>query len=63
MPKAGSDYICLAVIIIDCALKKSENYYPQVFLKQCNYIEKEKKVINWWHRKFFWWFWWRINFL
>ena len=39
-------YICLAVIIIDYFLKKGENYYLQVFLKQCNYIEKEKKVID-----------------
>ena len=26
------------------ALKKDENYYPQVFLKDCKYIEK--KVVS-----------------
>ena len=31
--KAGSNRTFLAVITIDSALKKEENYYPQVFLK------------------------------
>ena len=31
--KAGSNHTFLAVITIDSALKKEENYYPQVFLK------------------------------
>ena len=26
---------------MDPALKKDENYYQQVFLKECKYIEKE----------------------
>ena len=34
-------YNFLAVVMIDSALKKDENYYPQVILKQCKYIEKE----------------------
>ena len=34
----------LAVIILDSALKKDDNYYPQVFLKECKYIEE--KVIT-----------------
>ena len=29
---------------MDSALKKHDNYYPQVFLKECEYIEK--KVIR-----------------
>ena len=43
MPRAGSNHICVALITIDSGLKKEENYYPQVFLKGCNFIEKEKK--------------------
>ena len=43
IPKASSDYTCLAVITIDSALKRDDNYYPQVFLKEYKYIEKEKK--------------------
>ena len=27
MPKAGSNYICLVIILIDFVLKKDENYY------------------------------------
>ena len=38
--KQGSDYTFLAVVSIDFVLKKDENYYPQVFLKECKYIEK-----------------------
>ena len=34
-------YNFLAVVMIDSALKKDENYYPQVILKECKYIEKE----------------------
>ena len=29
---------------LDSALNKDENCYPQVFLKKCRYIEKEKKL-------------------
>ena len=32
-----------AVILFGFVLKKNENYYPQVFLKECKYIEKERK--------------------
>ena len=39
-----SNHTCLAVIDFDSALKKDENYYPQVFLKECKYIKK--KVIR-----------------
>ena len=35
VPKLGSNHACLAVISLDSALKKNENYYPQVFLKEC----------------------------
>ena len=38
--KLDSNYTCLAVISLDSALKKDDNYYPQVFLKECEYIEK-----------------------
>ena len=42
--KVDSNHTCLAVISLDSALKKDENCYPQVFLKECKYIEK--KVIR-----------------
>ena len=39
-----SNYTYLAVISLDSALKKDDNYYLQVFLTECKYIEK--KVIR-----------------
>ena len=44
IPKVDSNHTCLAVISLDSVLKKDNNYYPQVFLKECKYIEK--KVIR-----------------
>ena len=44
MHKAGSNYTCLAVMLIGFVLKNDENYYPQMFLKEWKYIEK--KVIR-----------------
>ena len=40
-PKVDSYHTYLAVISLDFALKKDENYYPQVFLKECKCIEKK----------------------
>ena len=44
IPTVDSNHTCLPVIGLDSALKKYENYYPQVFLKECKYIKK--KVIR-----------------
>ena len=44
IPKVDSNHTCLAVISLDSALKKDENYYPQAFLEECKCIEK--KVIR-----------------
>ena len=48
-PKLDSNHACLAVISLDSALKKDDNYYPQVFVKECKYIEK--KVVRYIHDK------------
>ena len=40
MKNVGFCYICLAVISLDSACKKDDNYYPQVFLKRYKYTEK-----------------------
>ena len=34
-----SNHTCVAVVSLDSALKKDGNYYPQVFLKECKYID------------------------
>ena len=36
-----SNHACLAVISLDSARNKDGNSYPQVFLKDCKYIEKK----------------------
>ena len=41
IPELDSNHACLAVISLDSALKKKENCYPKVFLKEYNYIEKK----------------------
>ena len=41
IPKLDSNLTCLAIISLDSALKKDDNYYPQMFLKECKYIEKK----------------------
>ena len=43
MPKEGSQFICLPVILIDSVSRTGKNYYPQVFL-ECKYIVNEKKM-------------------
>ena len=40
IPKVDSTHTCLEVIRLEYALKKDKNYYLQVFLKECNYIQK-----------------------
>ena len=40
IPKVDYNHTCLAVISLDSALKKDENCYPQMFLKEFKYIEK-----------------------
>ena len=42
--KVDSNHTCSAVISLDSALKKDDNYYSQMFLKECKY--NEKKVIR-----------------
>ena len=39
-----SNHICLAVINLDSALKIDESLYPQLFLKECKYINKKNVV-------------------
>ena len=41
IPKLDSNHTCLAMISLDSALKKVQNYLPQVYLKECKYIEKK----------------------
>ena len=42
--KEGSQCICLPVLLIDSVFRTGNNYYPQVFLVECKYVVKEKKM-------------------
>ena len=36
--------ICLSVILISFVFRTGKNYHPQVFLEECKYVVKEKKI-------------------
>ena len=42
IPKVDPNHACLAVMSLDYALKKDENYSPQLFLKECECIKKKE---------------------
>ena len=44
IPKEDSQRICLSVILINSVFRTGYNYYPQVFLEECKYIVKKKKI-------------------
>ena len=47
IPKMDSNHTCSALTSLDSAFKEDENYYPQVFLKECSTFKNEntfKKV-------------------
>ena len=33
-----------SLILIDSVFRTSKNYYPQVFLEECRYVLKDKKI-------------------
>ena len=40
IPREGSQFICLSVILIDSVYRAGKNCHPQVFLKECKYVAK-----------------------
>ena len=47
MSKENKHYSCLSVILWDSIFVNSDKeYYPQVFLKECKYTVKNKKIMN-----------------
>ena len=46
IPKEGSQYICLSVILLVSVFRTGKNYYPQVFLEECKYVVKEKMILK-----------------
>ena len=46
IPKDGPHYLCLSVILHDSIFRVGKNYYPQLFVKECKYVIKEKRLIS-----------------
>ena len=47
MPKDNEYCICLLVILLDSILVNSDQkYYPQLFLQECKYAIKNRKIID-----------------
>ena len=42
--KKGSQFICISVFLIYSVFRTGKKYYPQVFLGECKYVVKEKKM-------------------
>ena len=42
----NNNYICIPAVDIDSVLKIDKKLYPQVYLEQCNYKLKKKKIVN-----------------
>ena len=42
--KEDSQFFCLSVILINYVFRTDNNYYPEVFLEECKFIIKEKKI-------------------
>ena len=59
IPKIGSNYNCLKVIVIDFVLKKDESYYPKVFQNNVNKLRRKKDNYIYYSqpRNFVWGFW------
>ena len=44
MPKENVHYTCIACITTDSVMRMEEKNYPQVYLKECKYKMKKKKM-------------------
>ena len=45
IPKEGSQFICLSVILINSVFRTAKNYPPHVFLEECKYVVEEKNDV------------------
>ena len=47
MPKDNEYCACLSVILLDSIfINSNKEYYPQIFLEECKYAIKDRKIIN-----------------
>ena len=55
IPKKREHYTCIACIVIDYVMKIEKKNYPQVYLEECKYKLKMKKMSEFIDVRF--WFW------
>ena len=46
MPEGNESCTCLSMISLDSVVKINNDYYPQIFLEECKYAIKKKKIVN-----------------
>ena len=46
IPEDNECCACLFVILSDSIINVDEKLYPQIFLEECKYVIKKKKIIN-----------------
>ena len=46
IPKERNHYICIAAIYIDSVLRVDRKNYPQVYLEQCKYKTRKRKLVD-----------------
>ena len=45
IPKDNEYFACLSVILLD-SVHSNKEYYPQIFLEECKFAIKDRKIIN-----------------
>ena len=47
IPRDNEYFACLSAILLDSIFVNSDKeYYPQIFLEECKYLIKNKKIVN-----------------
>ena len=46
IPKERIHYVCIAAICIDSVLRVDKKNYPQVYLEQCKYKTRKRKLVD-----------------
>ena len=52
IPEHNEYCACLSAILLDSIVKIDNDYYPQIFLEECKYEVKKKKIMNAINEKF-----------
>ena len=46
IPKEKAPCKCLSIIMLDSVIKRNKNYYPQILLDECKYVQEKVKTEN-----------------